>query len=328
MHTHHTNSLLPGDSQVVHVVAIALAILFYAQTLYYVGRTIFVSGPGWLRPKPDTRDPDALYWLENDLGHAACMWFMAHHLAPMFAVPLFVTDTLLLFGAIWFGARPYIFSKPQSEEYRMWWDGAHSAMFVGMWLMFRPDLQKLPVLLIAQLLFWGWFTHLYAKETYKATKYRFGYFAHFDMGLVMLAMTVLVAISLALPIASHPPGDPSGDTASNSEKQTAALAVDDQTYQREVEEAGDQTVVILVWGGCEACAADARIFDGVAASVCAADLKFVKINKDKSPRSAERLGVTECPTIKLVKRGVVRPDKLEGVTDERKILTFVINRSK
>lgn len=326
MHTHHTNSLLPVDSQVVHVAAIALAILFYAQTLYYVGRTIFVSGPGWLRLKKGGRDPDAFYWLENDIGHGVCMWYMGHHLWPAFAVPLFVTDTILLFGAIWFGARPYI-SKPQSEEYRMWWDGAHSAMFVGMWLMFRPDIQKLPVLVVAQLLFWGWFTYFYAKETYRATKHRFGYFAHFDMGLVMLAMTVLVAIGLALPAGPHTSDDPSAET-SDSQKQQAALAVDDQTYQREVEEAGDQTVVILVWGGCEACAADARMFDSIAVSVCAPDVKFVKINKDKSPRSAERLGVTKCPTVKLVKRGVVSQDKLEGVTDERQILTFIINRTK
>ncbi len=176
-----------------------LAWLFYIQGAYYLGCAIrsldaMVRQFRVLGRASRNVDDDP----ENDVGHMLCMLLMGHHLSPQFNIPQLVPN---MFSLSWilFSVRGVTWGM-RIRGNKPWWDATHAGMFFGMYLMNNPHMPGQPVLIPAQLVFWLWFTGHYSKETLAARERleRVSCFAHFDMGLTMLVMTILLAANLVL----------------------------------------------------------------------------------------------------------------------------------
>ncbi len=100
-----------------------------------------------------------------------------------------------------------------------------------------------------------------------------------------------------------------------------ALEVNDSTFAQEVL-AAKGPVAVLVYGGCEACSEDVRIFNELA-SVARTKATFAKIDLDNSPQACAKLGVSKCPTVLVVTGGSAAQERLYNVTDPGKIKAFI-----
>lgn len=319
MHMHHSGAfVVPGW------VLSMLASLFLLGTCFYVGRLV----------RPDAVRRHLGHWdWENEIGHAVCMLAMAVMLMP----PAFprVTDSVwsvgLALGAVWFGVRALTWGHAIPGN-RVRDDWVHAGMLFGMSLMFRP--LDLGVLFTGvQISFWVWFAGFYAWRTSKDARrhgsLRLGSnLAHFAMGTVMVPMTLFPASMMpghGVQEVSAPVIKLDGISVSRPRavNDGSVRVVDDGDFTEAVF-ASEKPVAVLVFGGCEKCADEVRIFSTLAREYVGKRVKFVRVNKDDSPKSCKVLGVKECPRVCVVtQKGISVADEKVDVTDGNELRSFI-----
>jgi thioredoxin 1 len=268
---------------------------------------------------------------ENEVGHGLCMLSMAAMLAPAWLqLPAALWVGLLSAGAGWFLLRALTWGRKLAHNKVWWWDWAHVGMLSGMALMFHP-LNLGAWFTWLQLAFWLWFASYYAYETYHELKepkflYMQSNVSHLLMGVVMFIMTMWPMALMpmhAMPPAMTPAVTPPAALQPQVKTPTLAVMADDNTFQAQVMTASAKTpVVVLVHGGCVKCNTEVPIFDAVA-NLYQGRAKFVRVHEDVSPKSCATLGLKQCPTVFVVKNGVVTQHKLDSFTDAAQLRAFV-----
>jgi hypothetical protein len=302
----------------------ALAALFFLGACFFIGRL--------LRPTAVRRRLGHWDW-ENEVGHASCMLAMAVMLTPstFFQGHETAWSVALGFGAAWFGVRSMTWGRSIPGN-RVWADLVHSGMLLGMALMFRPPAPSV-IFLGVQVAFWAWFALYYVRQSFRDTRghapLRLGSnLAHLAMGAVMVPMTLFPAALMPGHRAGSQGRAVVGRDATPDPKPLAtsdgpARLLDDGDFSAEVFASSDP-VAILVFGGCEKCAEEVCLFDALAREYVGSPLKFVRVNKDDSPRSCETLGVKDCPRVCIVSpRGIAISDEGTDVTDGAQLRLFI-----
>ena len=316
IHSHHGSAIVPEWASGT------LAALFVAGAFFYLFRLL----------RPDVVRRRLGYWdWENEVGHGLCMLAMAAMLAPSF-VPIPVLFWLLAFpvGAAWFIVRAFTWGRrlPCNKVSN---DLVHSGMLLGMFLMFQP-LTLGAWFTIPQVAFWAWFAGHYIRELRMHGRtpvvLQLGSDAcHLMMGAVMAGMIMFPAAMILVRTTSmaRMSGSVAEQTAGNPSRGDDGVSVlDDRNFTSEVF-GTKEPVAVLVFGGCEKCAEEVRIFDSLAHEYTGQPIKFVRISKDESPRSCKMLNVEECPRVCVVtstgitvagdKVDVTRTDDLRSFID-------------
>lgn len=291
-----------------------LAALFLAGGGFYLYRVLFHK-----RVKAHY----GYFDIENEIGHGLCMTAMASMLAPSLLPVSFITWAWILgLGAGWFLLRTFTWGLRLSYNWYAW-DLIHVAMLGFMALMFTGV--ALPAIVAyGAAAFWVFFTgyaaywaYMIRREGRPAGYLEFGSdSAHILMGVAMFVMTLWPSVlmpshsgqgALPAPIVVAPPVN-------------GVVVGNDANFQQEVL-ASRQPVVVLVFGGCENCAAEIPIFEELAAKY-QGRIKFVRINKDDSPNSCKALGATDCPAF-IFLNGSKRSLLQEKRVDEARLSKFL-----
>lgn len=292
----------------------SLAALFLCGACFYLYRIVFYK-----RVKAHYGYID----IENEIGHGLCMAGMVTMLAPVLLPISFGTWAWILgFGAGWFALRTFTWGLKLPRNWYVW-DLIHVGMLGFMSLMFSGI--ALPVTLTYAVgAFWAFFTGYAAYWSYMIRRdgrpagfLEFGSdSAHIAMGVAMFIMTLWPTVLMPAngmdgmmnaPVEVAPPTN-------------GVIVVTDADFQTEVLDA-HQPVVVLVFGGCENCAAEVPIFDGLA-SKYAGKVKFVRIRKEDAPDACRKLGVKDCPAFILL-NGAVRSQLLDKQVDESMLRKFL-----
>jgi thioredoxin 2 len=303
-------------------VSIALSLLFFGGTLFYLFRLV---SPAYLRTA------NGYYDGENEFWHGACLLGMSACLTPAWLpVPVFVWTSLFMVGTLWYLVRAFTYGRKLAYN-KQWYDFAHAAMLFGMYWMFAQPIQHWLVTL-AFAAYWTWFGSYYlyrlSLDFKKPSWLSFGQDgAHFMMSLVMLIMTLWPA-AFGGHSHHHMTGPHSEvqavstDTRHHTEAGTVngVTLVDDSDFPLTV---GSQcgTVVVLVSGGCVNCATEIPVYEKLAGAF-SGKARFVRLQKDRAPNACAWLGSKDCPAIAVVKDGKVI-DKLDGFADETAMETFL-----
>lgn len=294
----------------------SLGVLFLAFSLFYFYR---LSRPAMVKNAIGFWD-----W-EGEAGHAICMLAMASGLAPwLIPISSLVWSWILGAGTIYYAARALTWGRRLSYN-KQWWDWAHSGMYLGMFTMF----QTLPIGATANMVlnglltvFWLWFSGLYIRDSYLDLRARkmlsFGSdLAHLGMGLSMLVMSLMPGFLM-----NHGSHDMmSHEQISICTSAPSVTMVSDATFDSEVLEAPGP-VVVLVYGGCEKCAAEIPIFEN-AAQKFSNRAKFTVVNKDSSEEACKLLGVKDCPALVIMQDGIVMATRLNDISDEASLNAFL-----
>lgn len=132
-------------------------------------------------------------------------------------------------------------------------------------------------------------------------------------------LAVLALFMAGCNSAPSPPASPSG-TVSSSPKgipgEARVVHADDSTFEAEV--LNDSGVVLVdFWADwCGPCKKQIPVIDALAPQM--SNVKFVKVNVDKSRESATKYGVSSIPALFVFKNGKV-VDKWTGYSDETKL---------
>jgi hypothetical protein len=304
---------------------LALVLLFFLGGCFYLLRL--------LSPTLSRKIYNRYDW-DGEIGHGLCMFAMFAAFSPVRVFSHELWGAILEAGALWFLARALTWGR--KLPWNVWWyDWAHVAMLSGMGLMFLSVSHQ--ALTIFFTLFWGWFSCYYVYESIhdargnptaldqaerrlKKTFYLGSDLAHLSMGVCMLVM--MLAPGLLMPAHSfhHSVGE--------TEAKVAQLAVpeltvvDDSNFNTEVLQA-KLPVFVLVYGGCDACLAQLDIFRQMTDVCGSKKAKFVRLNKDESPRAChDLLNVSECPAVLTVVNGQVRKDRLGESATPRSLLAY------
>lgn len=138
--------------------------------------------------------------------------------------------------------------------------------------------------------------------------------AHILMGVAMAVMTLWP--SLLMP--NHT-GHTNPAPAVVAAPHNGVIVATDSTYQQAIFNSSEP-MVILVFGGCEKCAAEIPVFEQLALKY-SGRVRFVRINKDSSPEACKQLGATDCPT--LIFRNGSTSSKLTGSIDQERMRQFI-----
>ncbi|MBY0358609.1 MAG: thioredoxin [Candidatus Obscuribacterales bacterium] len=288
---------------------IALSCFFAAGVLFYLFR---LCNPLLLRSVNGYVDA------ENEFWHAACLLGMVACLTPSWLpLPTIVWNGLFIIGTAWYLIRAFTYGLKLPHN-KQWYDLAHAAMLFGMWWMFVAPL-KHPLVTWLFAAYWGWFGSYYALRLWADCKkphwLPFGQdIAHFGMALVMLAMTVAPAYFMA-----HHQHAIANELGLGPD----VVFVNDSNFQSEVFDT-EKPVVLLVFGGCEKCAAEVPLFDDAAKALSAnhQEIKFACLHKDDCPLACATLRVEKCPTILLIKNKRVIAD-IESTASPHALETFI-----
>ncbi len=297
-----------------------LGLLFFFFATFYFLRLA--------RPKM-VRDAIGFFDWEGELGHAVCMLAMASSLAVwLVPIPGIVWSWVLGFGTLYYAARALTWGRRLSFN-KQWWDWTHSGMYLGMFTMY----QALPIGATANLilsalltLFWLWFSLLYVRDSFLDLKARKALsfvsdLAHLSMGVTMLVMILVPGLLMA----EHGHHGELHVPSALIDKQTSAsvITVDDTTFAAEVL-ASKGPVVVLVYGGCEKCAAEIPVFENVAKDY-ASKAKFVRINKESAEKTCKAFGVENCPAVLIIENGTARSARLDNEVNEAELRHFLHN---
>lgn len=323
-HMHHMNHVLTAPSWVIF----GLSALFGAGFLFYLYRLLF---------RDTVRAALGYSDWENEVGHGLCMLAMASAMAPVFLqLPVMLLVGSLAVTGVWFIVRALTWGKTLTYN-KAWYDWVHVGMLFGMALMFLHV--NLGVWFTALLLaFWGWFTGYYAYQVFQDMKnpkfFSVGAdFAHFAMGAVMFLMTLFPGMLMSMPMdggamhhdhgaaeISQPLDDQSICRAPQS---SAASLADDSTFESQLALASTRgPVFVMFQGGCDKCAAEAPVFEEVAAAY-SNKAGFIRMRLDQAPAVAARFGVDKCPAILCIEKGSVKPQRLTDAADHASIEAFV-----
>ncbi len=286
-----------------------LSMLFLSGACFYLYRILFSS-----RVKAFYGYVD----IENEIGHGLCMAGMATMLAPaLLPISSTLWGWILAVASAWFLLRAFTWGLKLPHN-KIWWDLIHVGMLGLMSAMFFSISFTLLTYLASA--FWVFFlsyaiywAYLSRRGGRSAGFLEFGSdLAHIAMGLSMFVMTVWPA---ALMPASH-------HKASNAPAQSTngVVVITDANFQHEVLDA-HQPVLVMVFGGCEKCAAEVPMFEQLATKY-AGRVKFVRIKKDDAPAACRQLGVTDCPAFIFLNRGV-HTEFLEKHIDESGLSRFI-----
>lgn len=328
-HMHHMDHVLTAPTWVIF----SLSALFGAGFLFYLYRLLF---------RDTVRAALGYSDWENEVGHGLCMLAMASAMAPVFLQlpPMLLVGSLAVTG-VWFIVRALTWGKTLTNN-KAWYDWVHVGMLFGMALMFLHI--NLGVWFTALLLaFWGWFTAYYAYQVFLDMKNpRFfsvgADFAHFAMGAVMFLMTLFPGMLMSMPMdggamhhdhgaaeISQPLPLPMDDQSiCRSPQSPAASLADDSTFDSHLAAlAGTRgTVFVMFQGGCDKCAAEAPLFEEVAAQYTD-KAGFIRLRLDQAPTVAARYGIDKCPAILCIEKGSVKPRHLTEAADRASIEAFV-----
>lgn len=285
--------------------------LFIAGALFYAFR---LCNPGLLKTR------NGYFDAENEFWHAACLLGMVACLNPaLLPVPPIVWTVLFPIGTIWYLIRAFTYGQRLPYN-KLWYDLAHAAMLFGMWWMLASPVQSLWFTVIFTC-YWTWFGSYYAVRLYQDCKkpqaLSIGQdFAHFAMALVMVLMTA--SPTLFMPEHHH------SKTATNIvDNVPEIISVADADFDSTVLNANGQ-VVLLIFGGCENCSLEARVFNGVAEKMKSSGerAKFVRMNKEDCPKACTKLKVDKCPKVLIVSQHKVVAT-LDGFADQEELLSFL-----
>lgn len=291
----------------------SLAALFLAGGCFYLGRIVF------------HKRVEAHYGyidIENEIGHGLCMTAMATMLAPaLLPVSFTVWSWVLGIGSAWFLLRTFTWGRRLHFNW-FGWDLIHVAMLGFMALMFTGV--TLPVTaLYAAGGFWlfftayaGYWAWMIRRDGRPAGFLEFGSdAAHIVMGVAMFVMTFWPSLLMPAHSGAHTPAPvvvaPPVD---------GVVVGTDASFAQEVLNAR-QPVIVLVFGGCEKCAAEIPVFEQLAAEY-AGRVKFVRINKDDSPEACKKLGVTDCPAFVFLSK-TSRSNLLKKEVDKAELKQFI-----
>ncbi len=254
-----------------------LGVAYYCLRLYNNAKLLQING----------------FWeWDNELWHMICLLGMAAMVCPR---PVFGPAALWQFvfaiGAAWYAIRALTWGRHLPHN-KQWYDWSHCGMQLGMWCMFAGLLDS-PWLIVLNAAFWVWFSGYYVWATHRDLAGKNGWtlgqdVAHLAMGLVMLLM-VLWPQTFMPAHSTHSMG---------SAMQTGSmLSVPSRPDLLQGK------VVVLVFGGCASCSQELANVRALEKEF--PELRFEVVNKDVQEQLCRELCVATCPTLFLLRDGMV-----------------------
>jgi hypothetical protein len=171
----------------LQVVTMMMSAGFLVGGLFYLYRLLFA------RPE---KAVNGAWDIENEIGHALCMFGMVTMLTPSwFPLPSGLWVMVLGLGAAWFMARTVSWGLKRPGN-KWWWDLTHVGMLGFMALMYAEV--SFPLVNFAAAVFWiyffvyaGYYSYDLRRSGYQPNWLEVGSdLAHITMGIAMFVMTV------------------------------------------------------------------------------------------------------------------------------------------
>lgn len=298
---------LVSGNKVMEALTIIDVVLFVLAATFFLGAALHLLNLFRLKSSSARAIECGSKSATDEFFHIACFASMAAALVPgIFPVPDIVWIVLFPICFSFCFLRALFFSSEKKL-------GKHSlltgTMLLGMWVMFAfPSLPQWLTITIA--FYWSGMVVYYL-----VGKISLNHSIHLLMCLTMVLMTVWPHTFMP-----HHGHHKAIQSTLDLPTTSGVMVLTDDSYGYEVT-AKKGRVIVLVYGGCENCSKEVRVFDELAGSICGTT-RFARINKDSSPEFVSQFKIDDCPRFLLFEDGKL-VDTLEQYSSEQELAEFM-----